>query len=169
MERKNGKNEKDYTSTRREDEEIGKEDASSPANLPPVSPIGNNETQQPGYITANPITYKWVKKFREKLKKNPTEAEQLLWKYLTNKQTGHKIRHQHVIGDFIADFVCIPKRVIIEIDGDIHKSKKIEDKIRSIVLNNLGYDVIRYSNEEVFSNPATVAEKIKAYLDSKPT
>ena len=170
MEQKKGKSEKDYTSIHREDEEKGKKDViSSPSNLPPASLIENNETQQPGYITANPITYKWVKKFREKLKKNPTEAEQLLWKYLTNKQTGHKIRRQHVIGDFIADFVCLPKKVIIEIDGEIHKKQKIEDNIRTIALNNLGYEVIRFSNEEVFLDPAAITAKIKAYLDSQQT
>jgi len=127
------------------------------------------ETKIPGYITANPATYKWVKKFRVRLKQNPTEAEQLLWKFLRNNKTGHKIRRQHVIGDFIADFVCLPKKVIIEIDGEIHKKQKIEDNIRTIALNNLGYQVIRFNNEEIFLNPAAIAAKIKAYLDSQPT
>jgi len=47
-----------------------------------------------------------------------------MWELLRNKKTGHTIRRQHIIANFIADFVCLPKKVIIEIDGKIHLKKK---------------------------------------------
>ena len=123
--------------------------------------------QKPRYITANPYTYPVIKDYRKKLKDYPTKAELVLWEYLRNKKTGHKIRRQHVIDDFISDFVCLSKKVIIEIDGKIHEFQKEHDKLRTIRLNNIGYDVIRFTNEEVLNSPYQVAKKIKNYLNNR--
>jgi len=122
-----------------------------------------------GYNTANPLTYSIIKDYRENLKANPTEAEKVAWKFLRNKQTGHKIRRQHVIDDFITDFVCLLKKVVIEIDGKIHEFHKDYDSMRTYRLNELGYKVIRFSNEEVIANPKKVAERIKVILDQQDT
>ncbi|MCW0483315.1 type ISP restriction/modification enzyme [Gaoshiqia sediminis] len=126
---------------------------------------GNND---PGYITANPLTYRFIKEMREELMDNPTEAEKVIWEYLRNKKTGHKIRRQHVIDDFITDFVCLRKKLVIEIDGKIHLRQKEYDELRTLRLNELDYEVIRFTNEEVLTNPALVAEKIKQALDNRP-
>jgi very-short-patch-repair endonuclease len=128
-----------------------------------------NEKQLPGYITANLQSYRFIKDGRENLKNNPTEAEKLIWEYLRNKKTGHKIRRQHVIDNFIADFVCLPKKAVIEIDGEIHIQQKEYDAFRTNTLNEKGYKVIRFTNAEVFANPALVATKIKEILDSRKT
>jgi very-short-patch-repair endonuclease len=122
---------------------------------------------QPGYITANPKNYLLIKEMRDSLKNNPTDAEKLIWEYLRNKKTGHKIRRQHIIDDFITDFVCLSKKVVIEIDGKIHLNQKEYDVLRTLRLNELGYDVIRFTNEEVFANPQFVFSRIKENLDSK--
>jgi len=122
---------------------------------------------QPGYITANPKNYKLIKEMRDSLKDNPTEAEKVMWKYLRNKKTGYKIRRQHIIDDFITDFVCLSKKVVIEIDGKIHLQQKEYDELRTLRLNELGYEVIRFTNEEVFDNPELISLKIKDKLDSK--
>jgi very-short-patch-repair endonuclease len=122
---------------------------------------------QPGYITANPKNYLLIKEMRDSLKNNPTDAEKLIWEYLRNKKTGHKIRRQHIIDDFITDFVCLSKKVVIEIDGKIHLNQKEYDLLRTLRLNELGYDVIRFTNEEVFANPQFVFSRIKENLDSK--
>jgi hypothetical protein len=61
---------------------------------------------QPGYITANAKNYLLIKEMRDNLKNNPTEAEKVMWEYLRNKKTGYKIRRQHIIDDFITDFVA---------------------------------------------------------------
>jgi len=122
---------------------------------------------KPGYITANPVNYKLIKEMRDNLKDNPTEAEKVMWEYLRNKKTGHKIRRQHIIDNFITDFVCLSKKVVIEIDGKIHLQQKEYDDLRTAKLNELDYEVIRFTNEEVFANPELVALKIKEKLDSK--
>jgi predicted helicase len=120
-----------------------------------------------GYITANPAHYKLIKEMRDKLKDNPTEAEKVMWEYLRNKKTGYKIRRQHIIDDFITDFVCLSKKVVIEIDGKIHLQQKEYDELRTQRFNDLDYEVIRFTNEEVFENPELIALKIKEKLDSK--
>jgi predicted helicase len=122
---------------------------------------------QPGYITANAKNYFLIKEMRDSLKDNPTEAEKVMWEYLRNKKTGYKIRRQHIIDDFITDFVCLIKNVVIEIDGKIHLQQKEYDELRTARLNELGYEVIRFTNEEVFANPELVTLKIKEKLDSK--
>ncbi|MCX6228339.1 MAG: DUF559 domain-containing protein, partial [Bacteroidia bacterium] len=99
--------------------------------------------QKPGYITANPYTYPIIKDFRKDLKDHQTPAELKIWKYLRNQKTGYKIRRQHVIGDFIVDFVCLLEKKIIEFDGPIHQFKKKQDKIRTDHLWLLGYEIIR--------------------------
>ena len=101
----------------------------------------------------------------------PTLAEKELWDRLRNRKIGHKIRRQHIIQGFIADFFCVEKNVILEVDGGIHLTKEqIEhDKFRTEVLNNHGYIVFRYSNEEVLKDPFKVANKIKDQLDKLPS
>jgi very-short-patch-repair endonuclease len=122
---------------------------------------------KPGYITANPLNYKLIKEMRDNLKENPTEAEKIMWEYLRNKKTGYKIRRQHIIDDFITDFVCLSKKIVIEIDGKIHLQQQEYDALRTERLNELDFEVIRFTNEEVFANPEKVALKIKEKLDSK--
>ena len=121
--------------------------------------------QKPKFVTANPYTYKDIKPLRDALKKASTKAEIIMWKKLKNKQICFKIRRQHIIDNYIADFVCISKKVIIEIDGEIHLSRMEEDKIRTERLNELGYRVIRYSNDEVFKDADIVANHIRKYLE----
>jgi very-short-patch-repair endonuclease len=125
------------------------------------------EETKPGYITANPHTYKLIVEFRKYLKNNTTPAEKVLWEYLRNKKIVHKIRRQHVIDDFISDFVCLMKKVVIEIDGKVHDFQKEYDELRTARLNELGYEVIRFTNEEVLSSPFQVSQKIKSFLDNK--
>ncbi|NTW26040.1 MAG: endonuclease domain-containing protein [Lentimicrobium sp.] len=123
---------------------------------------------KPGYITANECSYPFIKDIRDTLKDNPTEAEKIMWEFLRNKKTGHKIRRQHIIDNYITDFVCILKKVIVEIDGKIHLKQQESDELRTQRLNELGFEVIRFTNEEVQANPELVAGKIKKYLDKTP-
>jgi very-short-patch-repair endonuclease len=132
-----------------------------------VNTIGGNENSIPGYITANPYTYHLIKEIRDKLKEKPTKEEEILWKFLKNKKTGYNIRRQHIIDNFITDFVCLQKRLVIEIDGKIHLKQKEHDIIRTLKLNKLGYEVIRFTNDEVNEKPELVAWRIKEILDLK--
>jgi len=71
-------------------------------------------------------------------------------------------------GSLVTDFVCLIKKVVIEIDGKIHLQQKEYDELRTAKLKELGYEVIRFTNEEVFKAPELVALKIKTILDNKP-
>jgi very-short-patch-repair endonuclease len=90
-----------------------------------------------------------------KLRRTPTHAEELLWKYLRTKNLRNlKFRRQHPIGRYIADFYCREARLAIEIDGGIHniKDQREYDEIRQETLELYGIRVLRFKNREVEQN-----------------
>jgi len=108
------------------------------------------------------------------LRKNSTDAEKILWEALRdNKFYNKKFRRQHPIfytkvnGEsfFVADFYCNDERLIIELDGVIHKYQLKQDNERTEILNSLGLRVIRFKNEEVENNLEAVLRKIKEQLN----
>jgi PncC family amidohydrolase len=122
------------------------------------------------YQTADPTTYSLLKNFIISNKENPTLAESILWERLRNKKlAGYKFRRQHIIHSFIADFICIPKRLIIEVDGLIHQSpeNKLSDAARTIELNQAGFEVLRFTNEEVLNDIESVLNKILISLQKR--
>jgi very-short-patch-repair endonuclease len=101
---------------------------------------------------------------REK-RKQPTEAENLLWQHLHNyKVPGYKFRRQHSIGQFIVDFYCAKARLVIEVDGLIHQYQKEEDSIRQEYLESLGLKVLRFSNDTILNDPNNIIKQIKEFL-----
>jgi 5-methyltetrahydrofolate--homocysteine methyltransferase len=122
--------------------------------------------------TADPVLYGLMKGFAQKMRYNsPTEAEVLLWNVLSNKKLeGYKFRRQHIIGGYIADFVCLKEKLIIEIDGLIHQLPENikSDKERTKWLNSQDFRVIRFTNEEVLSNLDFVLNKISTELKKVP-
>jgi very-short-patch-repair endonuclease len=100
------------------------------------------------------------------MRTNPTEAESVLWKHLRNKQLGYRFRRQQIIDDYIVDFVCLEKQLIIEVDGKYHANgEQIElDAHREVNLESKGYHIIRFTNEEVTNNIDQVIEHIKNLL-----
>jgi len=125
----------------------------------------SNSQIRPGYQTANLAKYGYLKLFQKDLKKNPTRAETALWKELQNKKTGFKFRRQHVLSDFIVDFICLRQKLIVEVDGEIHLKQLEQDIIRTQKLIVKGYRVIRFTNEQVLNNPLLSADKIKSFLE----
>jgi len=122
------------------------------------------------YHRADPIVYGLLKGFVEEHRSKPTNTENILWQILRGKKLdGYKFRRQHIIGNFIADFVCLSKRVVIEVDGLIHQTKEneISDEERTLVLNKLGFEVIRFTNEEVVGDTDNVLNKILHRLNVK--
>jgi len=96
------------------------------------------------------------------LRKEITIAEKLLWNKLRNKQLeGLKFRRQHPIDIFIADFYCHEKKLIVEVDGEIHKYQKEYDEGRTSELEAYGVTVIRFTNDEVINNIKQVIKRIK--------
>ena len=110
--------------------------------------------------------YELLKNFARENRRNATLAESVLWEHLRNRELGFDFRRQHIISDFIADFVCIDKKLIVEVDGGYHSEgeQQIEDSIRTVQLNNLGFRVIRFSNEEVLYEVERVLREIRTAL-----
>lgn len=133
----------------------------------PLSSGEGSQAVEKGYMTANAsIATQLVANAREN-RKNPTEAEDLFWQEVRNSNLGYKIRRQHYIGSFIADFVCLEKKLIIEVDGGYHDTKEqVElDELRTLELEQKHlYKVIRFNNEEVLNDIKTVLSKIKEEL-----
>jgi very-short-patch-repair endonuclease len=103
------------------------------------------------------------------LRKRPTEAEKLLWKHLRGKSLeGLKFRRQHPIGKHVVDFVCLDKRLVIELDGGQHAGNKNKDIERDKWLQVEGYKVLRFWNNEVLENMEGVLEVIKKEALSHP-
>ena len=95
-----------------------------------------------------------------------TVAECVLWNELRNSQLGYKFRRQHVIGDFIVDFVCLSRRLVIELDGGYHdqQSQVRYDQSRTESLQQMGFRVIRFKNEQVCNQTSEVLNQIKQQL-----
>ena len=96
------------------------------------------------------------------LRKRPTDAEQLLWKQLRLKQLeGLKFRRQQPLDNYIADFVCFERRIVVEVDGGQHAIQKEDDVLRDTYLTQQGFQVLRFWNNEVLQNINAVLEVIK--------
>ena len=150
----------------------------APSNLPPlgeasVSPHpSNREASEPMkdyFKTASPVDYDLLKKHADEHRNNPTEAESALWELLRSKNIGEKFRRQHIIGEYIVDFVCLKRQLVIEVDGGYHftPEQQEQDQLRTEELQKLGYREIRFTNEEVLSAPDTVISKICSSLAQK--
>ncbi|WP_299114644.1 DUF559 domain-containing protein [uncultured Winogradskyella sp.] len=124
------------------------------------------DSKMPGYMTGGNNSHLLIERAKE-MRTNPTEAEAALWGSLRGKKLGAKFRQQHLINDFIVDFVCLDKKLIIEVDGKIHDFKIEEDKARTERLENDGYKVIRFKNEEVLGNIDVVLNKIEGELTQR--
>ncbi|WP_431161900.1 DUF559 domain-containing protein [Flagellimonas beolgyonensis] len=139
----------------------------SPPLLPPKGRVDEIRYK---YQTARPSTYKILKEFQQERKKNTTEAERILWEHLKTKKLGVKFRRQHVIDEFIVDFICISKKLIIEVDGAYHDDalQQEADAMRTAILNDFGYKVVRFKNEEVVGTIDSVIQRIEKELLNLP-
>ena len=99
------------------------------------------------------------------LRRNMTDAERLLWKWLRGCQVkGYKFRRQHPFNDFILDFVCLEAKLVIEIDGGQHNGSA-QDVVRDQVLKNAGFRVMRFWNNQVLNEIEPVVESIWLELE----
>ncbi len=107
---------------------------------------------------ATPLIFEKARQLRE----NMTAAEMSLWLHLRGGLCGCKFRRQHPIGVYIADFYCHKAKLIIELDGSIHNQEDVKknDAIRQNDLEKWGYNVIRFTNDEVLKNADSVVKKI---------
>ena len=90
-----------------------------------------------------------------------------MWNRLSRRQLGVKFNRQHIIGDYIVDFVCLEKRLIIEVDGEYHSAEEqaAADKDRTIVLKRMGFRVLRFGNDTVLQHIDDVLDNIYDELE----
>ncbi|MBF6025858.1 endonuclease domain-containing protein [Lysobacter niastensis] len=105
--------------------------------------------------------------FARSLRRRMTDAEVRLWFHLRNRAfMGCKFRRQHPVGPYIADFTCIEARLIIELDGGQHAGSG-RDASRTASLENEGYRVLRFWNNDVLTQTDAVLAAIVAELSAR--
>lgn len=121
-------------------------------------------------MTASPVEYNLLKENARRMRKEPTDAERAFWKMVCEDALGVSFRRQHIIGEYIADFVCLEKQLVVELDGGYHQDEQqqTQDNLRTRTLNEFGFTVLRLSNEEVLHTPEKVKEKVTKILSLLP-
>ena len=103
------------------------------------------------------------------LRQRQTKAESLLWQVLRAKRfCGLKCRRQHPIGPFFVDFACVELQCVFEIDGGYHEAVEDSDRSRQAFLEQQGWRVLRFTNEDVLDNVEAVAIAIARRLGLEP-
>lgn len=132
----------------------------------PHSPL---KGEQQGMQTAYPSLYSRLKELALKNRHNPTPAEEFLWEQLKGKHLdNYKFKRQHIVGDCMADFVCLQNKLVVEVDGGYHNDPEVMeyDKLRTQLFEEYGFKVIRFTNEEVLGDIENTLDKIKLELRS---
>ena len=118
------------------------------------------------YNTADPVLYSMLHEWAKENKKYQTEAERFLWERLRRKRLGKKFNRQHIIGQYIVDFVCLEEMLVIEVDGGYHCQpvQELFDEKRTERLNDMGFTVIRFDNETIIGEIDDVIKVICRYI-----
>ena len=136
----------------------------------PLTPLLKEKGTEVQSRLRNRKVWAQLKDLSRENRKEKTFAEDLLWQKLRNNQLGSKVRRQHVIETFIIDFAFMNEKLLIEIDGEYHNDpeQKNYDDARTEYLAELGYKLIRFTNDEVEKNIPDVLKKIKNELSAFP-
>jgi very-short-patch-repair endonuclease len=118
------------------------------------------------YKMAYPDRVAILKENARKNRIGQTDAEKVLWEYLRRNALGVRFRRQFIIGDFIVDFACLEKKLVVEVDGLYHFTDEQieEDRKRTYHISQLGFRVIRFTNEEIMTDINKVITNIKKNL-----
>ena len=137
----------------------------------PLAPSGEREARasEQGEGTSMIAKDPRLLKFAKAMRHEPTEAEKRLWNCLRNRTlNGHKFSRQVPIGNYIADFVCRERKLIVEVDGETHDDMKYDER-RTKFLEQMGYKVIRANNDDVYKNLDGVLQTILVNLAEIPS
>ena len=117
--------------------------------------------------TADPLEYGLLKENARSNRRNMTEAESVFWSMVKGCSFGQRCLRQHIIGDFIVDFLFRKSKVIVEIDGGYHftEEQQKNDAKRTEWLESQGYKVIHFTNEQVLFNINILIEELKVSLN----
>lgn len=93
-------------------------------------------------------------------------AEYLFKEEVRCNKLGHKFLFQHIIGQYIVDFLCPDFNLVVEIDGGYHErpDQQFDDEARARWLERMGYKVIRFTNEQIFYDIETVINEVTNHL-----
>jgi very-short-patch-repair endonuclease len=95
------------------------------------------------------------------LRRDATETEKRLWHHLRHRQVGGcKFRRQQPLGRFIVDFVCLEKRLVVELDGGQHAAQRSADEARDAWLASQGFRILRFWDNQVFEEPQAILREI---------
>jgi very-short-patch-repair endonuclease len=95
-----------------------------------------------------------------------TSSEALLWVHLRKQRRTHRFRRQHPIGPFRVDFYCPELRLVIEVDGPIHAQRRRQDHERQRWLEQQGFQVLRFSNDDILHRLAQTLSSLDEFLHS---
>lgn len=118
------------------------------------------------FYKADAAWYGMLKEHAKRMRANPTDAELVLWRHIKGKALGIGFKRQCVILDFIADFLSDEEKLIIEVDGEYHANpeQRERDAYRTQILEEKGYNILRFTNKEVLYDTENVINKIKEYI-----
>ena len=120
---------------------------------------------------SNHLYNKNLQPYANRLRKEMTKAEACLWKYVlrAGKMKGYPFRRQRPVLNFIADFMCKELMLIVEVDGSIHELEEVmnNDKVRQQALEEAGFTVLRFTNEEVLTNIQWVHSCLEDWIAKK--
>ena len=117
-------------------------------------------------MTADPIEYGLLKENAKANRKNMTEAESMFWSLVKGSSLGQRCLRQHIIGEYIVDFLFRKSKIVVEIDGGYHftEEQQQEDAIRTDWLEHQGYKVVRFTNEQVFCDTDNMINELRKVL-----
>ena len=116
------------------------------------------------YILSEKENYKFLINFAKENRKSPTFAERIVWNELRRNSFGVRFKRQVVVGMYIVDFICIEKKLIIEIEGYSHDGKEEYDKNREEYLKVAGFRVLRFTNDDATNNWEKCTTEIRKHL-----
>ena len=120
---------------------------------------------------SNHLYNKNLQPYANRLRKEMTKAEACLWKYVlrAGKMKGYPFRRQRPVLNYIADFMCKELMLIVEVDGSIHELEEVmnNDKVRQQALEEAGFTVLRFTNEEVLTNIQWVHSCLEDWIAKK--
>jgi very-short-patch-repair endonuclease/tRNA A37 threonylcarbamoyladenosine biosynthesis protein TsaE len=139
---------------------------------PRPSPSGREQGPQDreivSYLTGDLKNFDSLHRRAMEFKISPTEAEDFLWQHLRRNSLGSRFRRQHVVDHFIVDFINIKNNLIVEVDGGVHNNLKERYGERSKIFENLGFKVLRFTNDQVLGDIQNVLGEIQKHLTMSP-
>ena len=120
----------------------------------------------PDFKSSSPDIYLLLKENARKNRKRMTEAETIIWERLRRIPRPFSFRRQHIIGDYIVDFACLSKKLVVEVDGEYHNTDEqmVLDNVRTEFLNRMGFRVVRFANEQVVNSINDVVAQIEELI-----